>query len=233
MHPLKIISVIFGALLALAGVASVTSGGFVLGVHHFHSAPSGFFMTSSETVGSDGFALTAPDINGQLAAGWERWALSRAGATIRVIGSSRLPSPVFIGVAPTAQASQYLSGVARNRITSVDLSAGSVNYEHVSGNALPALPEEQSFWVAKVAGTGSQTLEWALREGDWAVVIMNGDASAPVAADVTLGARFGVVYPLVAGLATAGVVLLAIGATLIGFGSRSRRMASEFPRRVA
>ena len=87
--------------------------------------------------------------------------------------------------------------------------------------------------MAKVAGTGSQTLEWALQEGDWAVVIMNGDASAPVAVDVTLGARFGVVYPLVVGLTAAGVVLLAIGAILVGFGSRPRRRALEPPRRVA
>ncbi len=146
-----------------------------------------------------------------------------------MIGSSRLPSPVFIGVAPTAQVSKYLSGVARDRITSIDLSAGSVHYEHVNGTALPAPPGEQSFWVATAAGTGSQTLEWALQEGDWALVVMNGDASAPIAADVTLGARFGIVYPLVVGLTVAGVVLLAIGVALMRFGSRPRRMALEPP----
>ena len=92
-----------------------------------------------------------------------------------------------------------------------------------------APPEEQSFWAAEVAGTGSQTLEWALREGDWAMVIMNGDASAPVAADVRLGARFGIMYPLIVGLAAAGVVLLAIGATLIVFGARPRQRALRTP----
>jgi hypothetical protein len=229
MRPLKVIFVIFGVLLALAGVVSVACGGFVFGLQHFHSAPSGFFMTPSQTVGSNGFALTAPDINGQLAARWERWVLSKAGATIRVIGSSKLPAPVFMGVAPTAQVSTYLSGVARDRITSIDLAAGSVHYDHVDGKTLPAPPEEQDFWVAKVAGSGSQTLEWALREGDWAVVIMNGDASAPVAADVKLGARFGTIYPLVVGLTAAGVVLLAIGATLMALGSRPRRLAPGLP----
>ncbi len=229
MRPLKIISVIFGVLFALAGIASVTSGGFVLGLYRLHGAPSGFFMTPSQTVGSNGFALTAPDINGQLVTPWERWALSQAGATIRVTGSSKLPAPVFIGIAPTAQVSKYLSGVARDRITSIDLTEGSVHYDHVDGTALPAPPEEQSFWAAEVAGTGSQTLEWELREGDWAMVIMNGDASAPVAADVRLGARFGIMYPLIVGLAAAGVVLLAIGATLIVFGARPRQRALRTP----
>jgi hypothetical protein len=139
---------------------------------------------------------------------------------MRVTGSSKLPAPIFIGVAPTARVSKYLSGVARDRITSIDLTAGSVHYDHVNGKTVPAPPEKESFWVAKVAGTGSQTLEWALREGDWALVIMNGDASAPVAADVRLGARFGIIYPLVVGLTAAGVVLLAAGATLMVFGSR-------------
>ena len=120
MRALKIISVIVGVLLALAGVVSVASGGFVLGLDRLHSAPSGFFMTPSQTVGSNGFALTAPDINGQLAGEWERWGLSQARATMRVTGSSKLPAPVFIGVAPTARVSRYLAEVARDRITSID-----------------------------------------------------------------------------------------------------------------
>jgi hypothetical protein len=173
-------------------------------------------------VGSNGFALTFPDINGQLVGDWERWLLSRADATIRVTGSSRLPAPIFIGVAPTDQVSEYLSGVARDRVTGIDLSVGSIQYDHVDGTVLPASPGEQSFWVAEVAGTGSRTLEWTLREGDWALVIMNGDGSAPVAAEVELGARFGIIYSLIVGLAVGGIVLLAIGATLILLGSRPR-----------
>ena len=230
MRPLKIIMVIFGVLFALAGVVSVASGGFVLGLYRIHSVSPGRFMTPSQTVGSNGFALTAPNINGQLATKWERWALSRAGATIRVTGSSKLPGPVFIGVGPTAQVSKYLSGVARDRITSIDLSAGSVRYDHVNGKTVPDPPGKQSFWVTKVAGTGSQTLQWALREGDWTVVIMNGDASAPVVADMTLGARFGIMYPLIVGLTAIGVVLLGLGAALIVFASRPRRMAYRGPR---
>ncbi|MCL5736147.1 MAG: hypothetical protein M1274_11260 [Actinobacteria bacterium] len=227
MRPLRTIAVILGVLFALAGVASITAGGFVLGLYRSQSGASGFFMTPSRTVGSNGFALTAPDINGQLGSGWQTWGLSRARATVRVTGSSKLPVPVFIGVGPTSLVSAYLSGVARDRIASIDLTAGSVDYDHVDGSTAPAPPQEQSFWVAKAAGTGSQTLEWALQEGEWALVIMNGDASAPVAADVKLGARFGIVFPLIIGLTAAGVVLLAIGATLMVFGPRPRQTAAQ------
>ena len=225
MRFLKIVSVILGILFALAGAALVTSGGFVLGVYGSQRDPTGFFTTPSQTVGSYGFALSAPNINAQLGPRWQKWIPSRVGATIRITGSSELPAPLFIGVAPTARASKYLAGVPRDKITSIDLTAGSIQYTHVDGATLPSAPGKQTFWVAKVEGTGTQTLEWALQQGDWTVVIMNGDASAPLAATMSMGARFGVFKPLIAGLTAGGLVLLAIGATLIVLGTRRRRPA--------
>ena len=223
MRFLKIVSVILGILFALAGTALVTSGGFVLGVYGSQRDPTGFFTTPSQTVGSYGFALSAPNINAQLGPRWQRWIPSRVGATIRITGSSELPAPLFIGIAPTTRASKYLAGVPRDKITSIDLTAGSVQYAHVDGTTLPPAPGKQSFWVAKVEGTGTQTLEWALQQGDWTVVIMNADASAPVAATMSMGARFGVFKPLIAGLTAGGLVLLAIGAALLVLGARRRR----------
>ena len=223
MRFLKIVSVILGIIFALAGTALVTSGGFVLGVYGSQRDPSGFFTTPSQTVGSYGFALSAPNINAQLGPQWEKWIPGRIGATIRITGSSELPSPLFIGIAPTARVSKYLSGVARDRITSIDLAAGSVQHTHVDGVTLPSAPGKQSFWVAKAEGTGTQTLEWALQKGDWTVVIMNGDASPPVAATMSMGARFDVFVPLIIGSTAGGLVLLAVGATLIVVGTRRRR----------
>jgi hypothetical protein len=226
MRPLKILSVILGIVFALAGVAFVTSGGFVLGGYtnlgNLRDS-SGFFTTPSQTVGSYGFALTAPDINAQLGPRWEKWVPRYAKVTVRISGSSEMPAPLFIGVAPTSQVSKYLSGVARDRIKSIDLSAETVQYDHVDGLKMPGAPGEQSFWVAKVEGTGTQTLEWALEPGDWTVVIMNADASAPLAANMKMGARFGIVSTLIVGLTAAGCVLVAIGATLIALGARRRR----------
>jgi hypothetical protein len=225
MRFLKIVSVILGILFALAGTALVTSGGFVLGVYGSQRDPSGFFTTPSQTVGSYGFALSAPNINAQLGPRWEKWVPSRAQATIRITGSSELPAPLFIGIGPTARVSKYLSGVTRDKITSIDLTAGTFQYTHVDGTTLPSAPGTQSFWVAKAEGTGTQTLEWALQTGDWTVVIMNGDATPPVAATMSIGARFGIFTPLIVGLTALGLVILGIGATLIVLGTRRRRPA--------
>ncbi len=223
MRALKTISVVLGILLALAGIALVTGGGFGLGVYSSQRDPSGFFSTRSQQVGSYGFALTVPDINGQLGPRWEKWVPTRAQATVRITGSSELPAPLFIGIAPTAKVSKYLAGVARDRIKSIDLGAGSVQYEHVDGLSMPAEPGKQTFWVAKVEGTGTQTLDWALEQGDWTVVIMNADATPPVAATMKIGAKFGIVTGLLIGVTAGGVVLLAIGGTLMTLGIRRRR----------
>ena len=223
MRFLKIVSVILGILFALAGAALVTSGGFVLGVYGSQRDPSGFFTTPRQTVGSYGFALTAPNINAQLGPRWEKWVPSRAQATVRIVGSSELPAPLFIGIGSTARVSKYLAGVPRDKITSIDLTAGSVQYAHVDGTTLPSAPGKQSFWVAKAEGAGTQTLDWVLQKGDWTVVVMNGDASAPVAATMSIGARFGILRSLIIGLTLVGLAILGVGATLIVFGTRRRR----------
>lgn len=222
MRPVKIVAIILGILLALTGLASVTSGGFLLGVYATQRAPSGFFTSPDQQVGSYGFALTAPNVNAIFGSRWLRWVPARGNVTVQIEGDSMLPAPLFIGIAPTGRVSKYLAGVPHDKITRIDWIAGSVEYSHVDGTTLPPAPGKQSFWVAKEQGPGTQTLEWKLQEGNWTVVIMNADASAPVAATMSVGARFGILTPIVIGLTAGGLVLLAIATTLIVLGARRR-----------
>ena len=222
MRPVKIVAIILGIVLALPGVALVASGGFLLGVYATQRDPSGFFTSPSQQVGSYGFALTAPDINATLGPRWERWVPARGKVTVRIEGDSLLPAPLFVGVGPTGRVSRYLAGVTHDKLTRIDWMADSVEYGHIDGTKRPSAPGKQSFWVARGQGSGAQTLEWRLQPGDWTVVIMNADASAPVAATMTVGAQFGILTPIVIGLTAGGVVLLAIAATLIVLGARRR-----------
>jgi hypothetical protein len=222
MRLLKIVAIFLGILFALAGLALVTSGGFLLGVYGTHGDTSGYFTSPQQQVGSYGFALTAPNVNATLGSRWQRWVPTWGDITVRVQGNSEMPAPLFIGVGPTARVSKYLSGVPHDKITDIDWVAGSVQYVHVDGRTLPSAPGKQSFWVAKTQGTGLQTLEWKLEPGDWTVTIMNADASAPVAATMSIGAHFGIITRLVIGLVAGGLVLLAIATTLIWLGTRRR-----------
>jgi hypothetical protein len=52
-------------------------------------------------------------------------------------------------------------------------------YRREGGEQRPAAPAVQAFWVAAAEGAGRQTVSWQVDGGEWAVVVMNADASAP------------------------------------------------------
>jgi hypothetical protein len=56
------------------------------------------------------------------------------------------------------------------------------------GHAVPAAPVSMTFWVAHVAGTGTQTLDWAAPAGNWVIVAMNRDAAAGLTVRADAGA---------------------------------------------
>jgi hypothetical protein len=85
------------------------------------------------------------------------------------IASSDPSHPLFTGIAATGDAERYLSGVS---YTTVD---GHAVTDHL-GTGIPAAPAASLPWAARVQGTGKLTLTWAVRDGDWTVVVMNTDA---------------------------------------------------------
>ncbi len=97
--------------------------------------------------------------------------------------------PVFVGIARTEDVSSYLRGVGHTLVTDVDADPFEASYQREPGNRRPAVPAEESFWVASTQGRGTQTLDWRVDDGDWSVVVMNADGSRGVAADVTAGAK--------------------------------------------
>jgi len=195
----------------------------LLGVYGTQRDASGFFETSSRVVSTSGYALTTPDVDVNIGADLGDWIPTGAKAAVRIRAASTDTSAVFIGVGPTDQVSQYLNGVAHDEVTNFGWMSASVKYRHVEGGAPSSPAAQQDFWVARQEGPGSQTLEWEVLDGNWTAVIMNGDATAPVTASVSLGARFGLLLPIGIGLVVGGVVLLAVGILLIVLGARRPR----------
>ena len=121
--------------------------------------------------------------------------------------------PVFLGIAPASAATRYLSAVAYTTVTGLGGNTSATSSH--PGTAPPAAPRQARIWAAQVAGTGTQTLTWTARDGDWMVVVMNRDA----APGLTVRADVGVTLPalpwIVAGLLAGGVLLAAGGALLI------------------
>jgi hypothetical protein len=223
MRPGKIVAIIAGVLLVLIGLGLIAPGGFLLAVYGTQRDSTGYFETSSRVLTTSGYALSTPDMNVNLGSEFGNWVPTGARAALRIRAASTSNASLFVGIGPTDQVSAYLKGVAGDEVTNFGFFSASVKYLHLDGGAPPSPPGQQAFWVAKQEGPGSQTLEWDVQSGNWTLVVMNGDAVAPVNASVSLGARFGILLPIGIALAVVGIVFLAIGILLIVLGARRPR----------
>jgi hypothetical protein len=125
-------------------------------------------------------------------------------------------APVFVGIGPAAQVERYLANVPRDELRDL----GDVTRTPLGGDAEPAVPQAQPFWVARATGSGEQALRWKVRDGDWRAVVMAADGSRGVDADLSVGATVPDLDWLSGGLLAGGGMLLLIGGTLIYLGAR-------------
>lgn len=147
-------------------------------------------------------------------------------AGVEDLGDTRLKvapagdEPVFAGIGPEREVKAYLRGVEHTVVKDIDSDPFSARHVEIGGARAPALPSEQDFWAASTKGSGPQTLHWTPDAGDWAVVVMNADGSAGVAADVSAGAEVAFLAPLGWSLAGGGLLLLLGGVYLLRRGVR-------------
>ncbi len=217
----KITAIVIGALLALVGLALLLPGAFLLWAQGTQRDDDGFYLTDSRPVSTNSYALTSPNVDLHLGPLTD-WLPRGDSAAVRIRAASTGSTPVFVGIGPSARVSSYLGNVAYDQIDDFGWS-GNVDHRRVTGAGAPSPPGDETFWVAQQEGTGTQTLDWDVEDGDWTAVVMNADASRRVSADLSLGARFGLLLPLGIGLTVGGAILLVTGVVLIVLGARPSR----------
>jgi hypothetical protein len=144
---------------------------------------------------------------------------------VRLGARSTAGKRIFVGVGPAARVAEYVDGVAHDRIPDFSNASFPAVFEPVPGGAPPAPPASHRFWAASVEGTGRQTLDRRVSDGDWTVVVMNADGSPGVRADLRVGERWSDVLAIGIGM-TVGGMLGAVGgiALIIGnLGGHRRR----------
>ena len=226
MHPrtatAKTVLFSLGVLGAVVATAAGVGGAALAWTHTTQRDGSGFYSTSAKPLHTASQALVATDIDlGADPGGADRLPGFVRDITTRVRATSTNGKPVFVGIARRADVDAYLTGAAHDRIGDVDFSPFQVDYRQVPGDRRVAPPASQSFWVASASGVGARSAMWDVDDGQWAVVVMNADASDGVSADVSVGARTGLLLwiglglMVVAGLlATAGTVAFRAAATV-------------------
>ena len=142
---------------------------------------------------------------------------------VRLDVAPRTDGPVFVGIAPTEQVSDYLRGVAYTSVTDLDYWPFEARYAERAGDGRATPPREQSIWAASTQGAGPQTLDWHVRDGDWSVVVMNADGSSDVDVGVSAGAKVPFLSALGWSAIGTGAVFLIAAAGLLVVGIRKPR----------
>jgi hypothetical protein len=217
----RIASIIAGAVAALLAIGFIAAGALLLWGDS-RKDEQGYLSTGKDGYATSTYALASDNLDVDLdGAGWivDRGDLGN----VRLKVESNAGNPVFVGIARTSDVSDYLRGTSYTSVSDVDYSPFHASYREHGGDHRPALPANQGFWAASAHGSGTQTLAWDLKDGDWSIVVMNADGSRGVDTDISAGAKF----PFLATLGwislAGGLVLVIIAGTLIYLGARTPR----------
>ena len=208
-----------GSIVALIGLGLLAGGGAATAAHFFQRDDTGFVTSPREHVTSDDYAVTAEGIDLTDLDRAGRWLVEQGVGRVRIRARAD-GGPVFIGLARERALDRYLAGTAHDEL--LEVRAGADRYRNRTGASPRGAPAAAGIWAASATGPGTQTIEWDARAGRWAVAVMNVDASRPVAADVTVGAKLPVLPWVGAGLLLAGLLVAAAGAGLIGIAAHGQ-----------
>ena len=215
----RIVLIVVGACFVLLALLPLAAGGVLVGVHSTQRDANGFYASGANPLSTSTHALVSETLDvGTDGPDW----LFRKGrlGTIRVTAEGTAARPIFIGIARQSQIDSYLQGVAHDEIKDFDLDPFTVRTVRQQGASSPARPAGQTIWAQSANGTGRQSIVWQVKNGDWAVVVMNADASRGVSTDITVGAKLDLFLWLGIALIVIGAILLFGGGAMIFGGTR-------------
>lgn len=207
---------VLAALVGLLAVLFLAAGGAAL--YADGQKEDGWFTTGDARFSTDTRALATESLDMDL----EGFDAGLAGKA-RLQVTSAAGGAVFAGIAPTQDVERYLAGTEHATLTDVDTSPFRATTQRVAGDRTPADPAAQDIWSASTSGTGTQSLEWDIEDGDWSAVVMNADGSAGVDVRASVGANASFLQPLGIGLLGGALVLSLLAAGLVAAAVRSDR----------
>lgn len=235
MSASRVTMIVIGTIVGLVGLALLLAGVGLLAADAQRGA-DGYFTSPEYELSSDGYAITAEDIDLAAEADPAEWTPNFGAFTTRLtVAPQDAETPVFAGIGLESDVDAYLDDVAHDRLGRLGDQSSEVTYESAAGESAPAPPTEQDFWVASSAGAGTQTVTWEPESGRWAVVVMNADGSQAPAVTATAAVQTGVLTPIgialvVFGLlALGGAIALIVGAVASGTTAAPARVEEPLP----
>jgi len=226
----KIILLVFGVIVVLISFSLMAGGGALIWADATHVDSEGFIKSDTINIEKDSHAvITGPiDID------------EEALRVLRIMGiitdfeiegrSNDSSKGIFIGVADESDVEAYLSNVAYDEMTFIDidwLSFDEVTYTSHPGSSTPIAPTSQTFWVASAYGAGTQTMGWETEVGSHSIVLMNDDGSSGVDLSAVFKAKIPSIFGFGVGLLIGGIVVLIIGGFMVYLAVRRPKIITQ------
>jgi hypothetical protein len=208
----RIVSLVIGCVLAIGALGLAVPGFALLVVDQTARDDDGFLMSPDQTFQTSTYAITSGDQQLLVDAPSDLTPAALLG-DLKLTATAAGDSAVFLGIAPADDVQNYLTGVEHASL--LEIRDGEAVYRTTAGEAPSTAPEAADFWVAEVSGPGVQEITWTPENGDWAVLVMNADASQGVDVSVTAGAEIPSVPWVVAALLSLAAVGLVLALVLI------------------
>ena len=219
--------VVIASVLLLLAAGLLAGGSVLMWADRSQRDTAGYLTSPTGSVAVPGYALATTNI--AVALGDPGWHVAAdALGSARITATAGQGTAIFIGIAPSSDVTAYLNGVAYDEPTGF-ISERGLTYRAHQGGPPATPPASQTFWQAQVSGQGTQTLTWQVASGQWAIVLMNADASSGVFAEVSVGATAPFLFGLALGLLIGGGVALVVAAVLLFFGVRLLRGTPQAP----
>jgi hypothetical protein len=214
----RIALIITGALATLVASALVAGGALALWGDSQKDA-DGYITTETHRFEAGTRALATENLDVDL--GDAEWlADSDDLGKVKITAESRDGKPVFVGIARTSDVEDYLAGVPYTTVSDVETSPFDADYTRHSGQRHPVSPEHAGIWAASSHGSGSESIDWEIEDGDYSAVVMNADGSLGVDADISAGADVPFLDELGWSAIGSGAFALVIAIGLIALGVR-------------
>jgi hypothetical protein len=196
-----IVALVFGVFATVGGLAIVLLVG-----------PDGSVGIRPTRLLSGGYAVTLPQLRVPRLPGDRRVTLD--------VALQPTDTPLFVGVGPSSAVDAYLHDVPIDVIEQIDW-PGAARTVAQDGDARPARPGDQPFWIVSARGS-APALRWEAVPGDWTLVVMNASASRSVDGTVTGSITVPDLGPM-------GFVTLAVAVAILAVGIWITARAARTP----
>ena len=210
----RVVGVVLGVLMVLGSLGAIGTGVVAVVADQVLRDDDGYLTSPDQDLSTETYALISDPVELHEGDGPEELYAERLLGDVRIRVTPDDPArSVFVGVGSSDDVAAYLDGVGHDVV--LDGSGGDPSYESHPGTGVPGQPNDQDFWVTRTSGTGEQTVDWDLEEGEWIVVVMNTDASPGLDIEADVGATVPALTTVAWVLVGVGVGALALGVAII------------------